>query len=53
MLTEDLAALEVITEETVLTELSQRFIQGHFHTFIGDTLVIINPNQHQDIYGNE
>ncbi|XP_043288364.1 neither inactivation nor afterpotential protein C isoform X2 [Venturia canescens] len=51
MLTEDLAALEILTEDAVLDELHARLRRGYFHTFIGDVLLIINPNEIQDIYG--
>lgn len=52
MFTEDLAALDYLTEDTMLDELHERFRQGHFQTFVGDVLVILNPNEIQDIYGN-
>ncbi|KAI4482907.1 hypothetical protein M0802_013616 [Mischocyttarus mexicanus] len=51
MFTEDLAALEVLTEDAILDELQERLQQGHFHTFVGDVLLILNPNERQDIYG--
>ncbi|XP_057334569.1 neither inactivation nor afterpotential protein C-like isoform X2 [Microplitis mediator] len=53
MLTEDLASLRVLTEESILTELYQRLHQGDFHTFVGDILLVLNPNELQDIYGNQ
>ncbi|XP_014215430.1 neither inactivation nor afterpotential protein C isoform X2 [Copidosoma floridanum] len=48
---EDLAALEQLTEDRVLDELNERLRMGHFHTFVGDVLLILNPNEEQDIYG--
>ncbi|XP_035717985.1 neither inactivation nor afterpotential protein C-like isoform X5 [Vespa mandarinia] len=51
MFTEDLAALEVLTEDAILDELQERLQQGHFHTFVGDVLLILNPNEDYDIYG--
>ncbi|XP_015178392.1 PREDICTED: neither inactivation nor afterpotential protein C isoform X1 [Polistes dominula] len=51
MFTEDLAALEVLTEDAILDELHERLQQGHFHTFVGDVLLILNPNERHDIYG--
>ncbi|KAK0157852.1 hypothetical protein PV328_011542 [Microctonus aethiopoides] len=51
MLTEDLAALESLTEDTILDELHERLRQGDFHSFVGDVLLILNPNEIQDIYG--
>ncbi|XP_015118625.1 neither inactivation nor afterpotential protein C [Diachasma alloeum] len=53
MLHEDLAALETLTEDTILDELHERLRRGHFQTFVGDILVILNPNEIQDIYGND
>ncbi|XP_058802662.1 neither inactivation nor afterpotential protein C [Phymastichus coffea] len=50
MYQEDLAALENITEDRVLDELQERQRLGFFHTFIGDILLILNPNEEQDIY---
>lgn len=53
MHTEDLAALEDITEDTVLCELKERTTHGSCYTFVGDTLLFLNPNEDQDIYGIE
>ena len=50
---EDLAALEVLTEDAILDELHERLRQGYFHSFIGDILLILNPNEKQDIYGSD
>ena len=50
MFTEDLAALEQINEDHILDELQERLLSGSFHTFIGDILLICNPNEKQDIY---
>lgn len=52
MFLEDLAAMENLSEELILFELQERMGQGQFQTFIGDILLILNPNEHQDIYGN-
>ncbi|XP_023317073.1 neither inactivation nor afterpotential protein C isoform X2 [Trichogramma pretiosum] len=51
MYQEDLAGLEQLTEDRVLDELQERQRLGHFHTFVGDVLLIMNPNEEQDIYG--
>ncbi|XP_066595242.1 neither inactivation nor afterpotential protein C isoform X2 [Prorops nasuta] len=51
MFTEDLAALDMLTEDTILDELQERLRQGYYHTFIGDILLILHPNEKQDIYG--
>ena len=53
MFMEDLAALEVLTEDAILDELHERLRQGYFHSFIGDILLILNPNEKQDIYGSD
>lgn len=51
MYVEDLAALEKISEESVLHELHARMKMGQFHTFIGNILLVLNPNVKQEIYG--
>ncbi|KAG5306058.1 NINAC protein, partial [Acromyrmex insinuator] len=51
MLTEDLAALDTLTEDVILDELRDRLRRGEYHTFIGDILLILNPNEENDIYG--
>ncbi|XP_029034013.2 neither inactivation nor afterpotential protein C isoform X2 [Osmia bicornis bicornis] len=53
MFMEDLAALETLTEDTILDELHERLRQGYYHSFIGDILLILNPNEKQDIYGSD
>lgn len=42
---EDLAALEQLSEETILEELVQRYRNGNTYTFVGDVLVSLNPNE--------
>ncbi|XP_025074650.1 neither inactivation nor afterpotential protein C [Pogonomyrmex barbatus] len=51
MLTEDLAALDILTEDIILNELHERLRRGEYHTFVGDVLLILNPNEEHDIYG--
>lgn len=51
MLTEDLAALEILTEDVILHQLRERLERGEYHTFVGDILLILNPNEERDIYG--
>uniref|UniRef100_A0A1B6LPF4 Neither inactivation nor afterpotential protein C n=1 Tax=Graphocephala atropunctata TaxID=36148 RepID=A0A1B6LPF4_9HEMI len=53
MHTEDLAALEDITEDTVLCELQERNKHNTNYTFVGDILLFLNPNAEQDIYNLE
>ncbi|XP_043467066.1 neither inactivation nor afterpotential protein C isoform X3 [Leptopilina heterotoma] len=50
MLTEDLSALDNLTEDNILNELHERLRLGFFHTFVGDILLILNPNEEQSIY---
>lgn len=45
MYAEDLAALDKITEETIVEELKQRLIRGESYTFIGDVLLSLNSNE--------
>lgn len=45
MFVEDLAALETVTEETILDELIQRYREGSTYTFVGDVLLSMNTNQ--------
>lgn len=47
---EDLAALEELTEDKILTELQTKLAKGCFKSFIGDVLLILNPNTDDDIY---
>lgn len=50
---EDLAALEQPTEDSVLNELHERHKRKQFHTFVGDVLIVVNPNENHQIYGSE
>ncbi|XP_012540143.1 neither inactivation nor afterpotential protein C isoform X2 [Monomorium pharaonis] len=50
MFMEDLAALDDLTEDVILDELWERLRRGEYHTFIGDILLILNPNEEHDIY---
>ncbi|XP_021703004.1 neither inactivation nor afterpotential protein C [Aedes aegypti] len=45
MFVEDLAALETVSEETILEELIQRYKSGSTYTFVGDVLISMNANQ--------
>uniref|UniRef100_A0A182IJF2 non-specific serine/threonine protein kinase n=1 Tax=Anopheles atroparvus TaxID=41427 RepID=A0A182IJF2_ANOAO len=42
---EDLAALEHLTEEAILEEVTQRYKNGNNYTFVGDVLISLNPNE--------
>lgn len=50
MQVEDLAALENLTEDNILAELQTKLAKGSFTSFVGDILLILNPNTHEDIY---
>ncbi|GJQ69847.1 putative myosin [Trypoxylus dichotomus] len=47
---EDLSALDYLTEDSILRELESRMMDGNFQTYVGDILVILNPNEVHDIY---
>ncbi|CAH2233552.1 jg13186 [Pararge aegeria aegeria] len=53
MQVEDLAALERLTEDNLINELEIKYHKGNFMSFIGDVLLILNPNTHDDIYTEE
>lgn len=44
MVVEDLAAMEVLSEDTITRELEERFRRGFYHTYVGDVLLVLNPN---------
>ncbi|GBP33660.1 Neither inactivation nor afterpotential protein C [Eumeta japonica] len=50
MQVEDLAALENLTEDKILNELQTKLSKGYFTSFIGDILLILNPNTDDDVY---
>lgn len=50
MQVEDLAALEKLSEDSILNELQIKLAKGSFTSFIGDVLLILNPNESDDIY---
>lgn len=50
MQVEDLAALEELTEDKILTELQTKLAKGSFTSFVGDVLLILNPNTDDEIY---
>ncbi|KAF5269227.1 hypothetical protein FQR65_LT02528 [Abscondita terminalis] len=53
MLVEDLCALDEINEETILQLLGKRMDMGQPCTYVGDVLLVLNPNEQQDIYGEK
>ncbi|XP_013191306.2 myosin-IIIb [Amyelois transitella] len=50
MYTDDLAALEVLTEDAIVEQLQKRYTQNHIYTYIGDILVAVNPFTDIGIY---
>jgi myosin III len=53
MQVEDLAALDNLSEDNILAELQTKLAKGSFTSFIGDVLLILNPNTVEDIYNEE
>lgn len=45
MYVEDLAALEKLSEESIVEELENRLENGHSYTFVGDILISLNSNE--------
>ena len=50
---EDLASMRNVGEKHILEELYNRFKEGFYQTFIGDILLVLNPNEAQNIYGGK
>ncbi|KOB74379.1 putative myosin IIIA [Operophtera brumata] len=50
MYTDDLATLEVLTEEAIVDQLQKRYTQNQIYTYIGDILVAVNPFTDVGIY---
>jgi myosin-3 len=47
---DDLAAMDVLTEETIVEQLQRRFEANQIYTYIGDILVAVNPFTQLGIY---
>ncbi|XP_034945837.1 myosin-IIIb-like [Chelonus insularis] len=47
---DDLAALDSFTEDTVVSQLENRYEEGHIYTYIGDILVAVNPFTNLGLY---
>lgn len=50
MYTDDLATLEVLTEDAIVEQLHKRYNQNQIYTYIGDILVAVNPFTDVGIY---
>lgn len=51
MLLEDLAALDQINEQNVLKLLEARMEKNLFQTYVGDALLVLNPNEKMENFG--
>ena len=49
----DLATLENFDEESIVSQLFNRFMQGQIYTYIGDILLAVNPFTNLGIYTEE
>jgi myosin III len=50
---DDLATLENFDEDSIVTQLFNRFMQGQIYTYIGDILLAVNPFTNLGIYNEE
>ncbi|XP_021707051.1 myosin-IIIb isoform X1 [Aedes aegypti] len=50
MYIDDLAALDVLTEDTIVEQLQKRFENNQIYTYIGDILVAVNPFSKLGLY---
>ncbi|XP_072944444.1 myosin-IIIb-like isoform X2 [Epargyreus clarus] len=50
MYTDDLATLEVLTEDAIVEQMEKRYNQNQIYTYIGDILVAVNPFTDIGIY---
>ncbi|KAJ8735502.1 hypothetical protein PYW07_007122 [Mythimna separata] len=53
MYTDDLATLEVLTEDAIVDQLQKRYTQNQIYTYIGDILVAVNPFTDVGIYSTK
>ncbi|XP_028393472.1 myosin-IIIb-like isoform X2 [Dendronephthya gigantea] len=50
---DDLASLENLTEETILTHVMERYLGDQIYTYIGDILIAVNPFKSLPIYDQQ
>lgn len=50
---DDLASLENFDEDSIVTQLFNRFMQGQIYTYIGDILLAVNPFTNLGMYNEE
>nr|XP_037866986.1 myosin-IIIb isoform X3 [Bombyx mori] len=53
MYTDDLATLEVLSEDSIVEQLQNRYNQNQIYTYIGDILVAVNPFTDIGIYNSK
>ncbi|XP_063238781.1 myosin-IIIb-like [Bacillus rossius redtenbacheri] len=53
MYMDDLAALDILTEDAIVEQLQRRFEQKQIYTYIGDILVAVNPFTDLGLYTDE
>lgn len=51
MYLDDLAALEVLSEESIVEQLKNRYDSNQIYTNIGDILIAVNPFENLGLYG--
>ncbi|CAF4394564.1 unnamed protein product [Rotaria socialis] len=51
--TDDLAQLETLDEQSIITYMYNRFLANQIYTYIGDILVAVNPFRSLPIYGKD
>uniref|UniRef100_A0A182P5D9 non-specific serine/threonine protein kinase n=1 Tax=Anopheles epiroticus TaxID=199890 RepID=A0A182P5D9_9DIPT len=50
MYMDDLAALDVLTEDAIVEQLQKRYETNQIYTYIGDILIAVNPFSHVGLY---
>lgn len=50
MYMDDLAALDMLSEDAIVDQLQHRYEQGQIYTYIGDILVAVNPFTNLGLY---
>lgn len=53
MYMDDLASLDILTEDSIVDQLKKRYDSKQIYTYIGDILVAVNPFEDLKIYGSQ